>query len=275
MVKRIVRQDSLFYVLLLFSASGHFALGVIGSSEDVASPRVLARQPGENTVRVQLVSTVKPTMVPELPELPPQPDVAINVNDPELSQQSEPLDRQNVVEPVALPIQHTNPEYRVPESHPQQRQKPVQQELPEDTQQTKIVQRDSQPLDIPMEQVAAPPMVDPREGNAETDLVNEGSRGAKVAPQLRAENKDPAYPPSLLDRKVGGRVVLLVSVFSSGRVGKIVVHESSGHKELDSAASAAVTDWRFSPGTRGGKVQEMDVLVPVTFKVVAGNRRRK
>jgi protein TonB len=58
-------------------------------------------------------------------------------------------------------------------------------------------------------------------------------------------------------------------------VGKITVHVASGHQELDAAAAAAVADWRFSPGTRGGKVQEMDVLVPVTFKVVTGNRRRK
>ena len=76
----------------------------------------------------------------------------------------------------------------------------------------------------------------------------------------------------MLDRKVEGRVVLLVSVLPNGRVGKIAVHAASGHQELDAAAVAAVPDWRFSPG---GKVQEMDVLVPVTFKVVTGNRRRK
>ena len=259
----------------MFSAFGHFALGYIGSSEDVTPPKVLAREQGENTVRVQLVSTVKPAVIAELPELPPQPEVVFDVDDAELSQQSDQLDRQRVVELVALPIQYANPEYRVPESQSQQRQKPVQQEFPADSQQTTVVQRDVQPLDILMEQVEMVPKVEPREGNAEADLVNEGSRGAKVAPQLRAENKDPAYPPALLDRKVEGRVVLLVSVLPSGRVGKIIVHESSRHKELDTAAAAAVADWRFSPGTRGGKVQEMDVLVPVTFKFITGNRRRR
>ena len=275
MAKRIIRQDSLFCVLLLFSASGHFALGYIGSSEDVTPPKVLAREQGENTVRVQLVSTVKPAVMSELPELPPQPEFVFDVDDAELSQQSDQLDRQRVMEPVALPIQHTNSEYRVPEPQSQQRQNPGQQDLLADAQQTKVVQRDVQRFDIPMEQAEIASMVDPREGNAETDLINEGSRGAKVAPQLRAENKDPAYPPSLLDRKVGGRVVLLVSVLPSGRVGKIAVHAASGHQELDAAAAAAVADWRFSPGTRGGKVQQMDVLVPVTFKVVTGSRRRK
>jgi len=272
LAKRIVRQDSLFFVLLLFSAFGHFALGYIGSSEDTTQPKVLAREQGENTVRVQLVSAVQPSVIPELPELPPQPKFLVDVDDAELPQQSEPLDSQRVVDRVALPSQHANPAYRVPESKPQQRQKP---ELPEDSQQTRLVRRDVQTLDIPMERAEMASMVEPREGNAEADLVNEGSRGAKVPPQLDAENKDPAYPPGLLDRKVEGRVVLLVSVLQSGRVGKITVHESSGHKELDAAAGTAVAEWRFSPGSRGGKVQEMNVLVPVTFKVVAGNRRRK
>jgi len=275
LAKRIVRQDSLFCVLLLFSAFGHFALGYIGSSDNVMPPRVLAREQGENTVRVQLVSTVKPAAMPELPELPPQPEVVVDVDDTELPQQFEQLDNQNVVERVALPSQHANPEYQVPVAQLQQRQKPVQQDSPEDPQQTRVVQRDVQPLDIPMEQAEIVPKVEPRKGNAETDLINEGSRGAKVPPQLHAENKDPAYPPALLGRKVEGRVVLLVTVLQSGRVGKIVVHESSGHKELDAAAGTAVADWRFSPGTQGGKVQEMAVLVPVTFKVVEDKRRRK
>ena len=126
-----------------------------------------------------------------------------------------------------------------------------------------------------MEQAEMAPKVEPREGNAEADLVNQGTRGAIVPPQLHAENKDPAYPPALLGRKVEGRVVLLVSVLQTGRVGKIAVHTASGQKELDAAAAAAVADWLFSPGTRGGKVQEMAVLVPITFKVVEDKRRRK
>jgi len=275
LAKRIVRQDSLFCVLLLFSAFGHFALGYIGSSEDVTSPKVLAREQGENTVRVQLVSTVKPVVMPEFPELPPQPKLLVEPLDTEITDRSKQLDRQDLVDRVSLPPQSAASEFRVPESKPQQRHNSVQQNLLEESQQAKVVQRDAQPLDIPMEKAEMVPRVEPREGNAETDLINEGSRGAKVAPQLRTENKDPAYPPALLDRKVEGRVVLLVSVLQSGRVGKIAVHESSGHKELDTAAIAAVADWRFSPGTRGGKVQEMDVFVPVTFKVVTGNRRRK
>ena len=275
MAKQILRQDSLFCILLLFSAFGHFALGYLGSSEEFTPPKVLAREQGENTVRVQLVSTVKPSVMSELPELPPQPQVVVDENDAELPQRTEQLDSQRVVEHIALPNKHTNPEYRVPKSQPQQRQKPLKQELPEDSSQIKVVQRDVQPLDIPMEQAETVPKVEPREGNAESDLVNQGSRGAIVPPQLNAENKDPAYPPALLGRKVEGRVVLLVSVLQNGRVGKIAVHTASGQKELDAAAIAAVANWRFSPGTRGGKVQEMDVLVPVTFKIVTSSRRRK
>ncbi len=275
MAKRIVRQDSLFCVLLLLSAFGHFALGYIGSSEDVTPPKVLAREQGENTVRVQLVSTVKPAVMPELPELPPQPKVLVEPLDSEITDRSEQLDRQDLVDRLSLPPQSAVSEFRVPEPKPQQRLNPVQQNLLEDSQQAKLVQRGAQPLEIPVEKAEMVPKVEPRKGNAETDLINEGSRGAKVPPQLHAENKDPAYPPALLGRKVEGRVVLLVTVLQSGRVGKIVVHESSGHKELDAAAGTAIADWLFSPGTRGGKVQEMAVLVPVTFKIVSDNRRRK
>jgi TonB family protein len=272
LAKQILRQDSLFCILLLFSAFGHFALGYLGSSEEITPPKVLAREQGENTVRVQLVSAVKPSVMSELPELPPQPQVVVDENDAELPQRTEQLDSQRVAKHIALPNKLANSEYRVPESQPQQRQK---QDLPEDSRQIKVVQREVQPLNIPMEQAEMVLKVEPREGNAEADLVNQGTRGAIVPPQLNAENKDPAYPPALLGRKVEGRVVLLVSVLQTGRVGKIAVHTASGQKELDAAAVAAVANWRFSPGTRGGKVQEMDVLVPVTFKIVTGNRRRK
>ena len=108
MAKQILLQDSLFCILLLFSAFGHFALGYLGSSEEITPPKVLAREQGENTVRVQLVSAVKPSVMSELPELPPQPQVVVDENDAELPQRTEQLDSQRVAKHIALPNKLAN-----------------------------------------------------------------------------------------------------------------------------------------------------------------------
>lgn len=103
-------------------------------------------------------------------------------------------------------------------------------------------------------------------GGEKTDAPSPAAAEAvRQAAPLTAENRPPAYP--LLARKRGweGTVVLAVRVLEDGRVQSVEVHSSSSYKLLDDAALQAVRQWRFQPGTRGGRTAAMQVLVPVHF----------
>lgn len=78
-------------------------------------------------------------------------------------------------------------------------------------------------------------------------------------------NPKPTYPA--ISRKMGeqGVVVLLVLVGADGSAQEVKVRHSSGYPRLDQAALAAVKNWRFVPGKRGGVPQAMTVEVPLRF----------
>ena len=276
MAKRIVRQDRLFVLLLFCSAFGHFALGFIGSGDDSQLPDLQARKEGENMVRVQLISKVPSQPIPDMPLLPKQPAMVSDFSDDrELPEFSDPIDRQNEFQRI---IQRDD---LAPEAPQNQAVEPLQRpERPLTPQQrlepeNQVTVREMEPLDMPPVEFAELLKTTPREGNSQQNLVNPGSQGARVPPQRSAANKDPVYPAELLSRAAEGRVVLWVTVSSGGTVSAVRVHKTSGHRELDTAARQAVAFWRFTPGTRDGKAEAMDVLVPITFKVVAEKRRRK
>jgi protein TonB len=50
-------------------------------------------------------------------------------------------------------------------------------------------------------------------------------------------------------------------------VEQLLIQATSGHEILDRAALAAVKDWLFEPGQRGGRRVAMKVLVPVRFSL--------
>jgi len=79
------------------------------------------------------------------------------------------------------------------------------------------------------------------------------------------ENPPPQYPRMAKRRGYEGRTVLEVEVFENGKVGDIVVAESSGFKILDEAAQDSVKEWSFVPGTRNGENIRQRVMVPVRF----------
>jgi protein TonB len=60
---------------------------------------------------------------------------------------------------------------------------------------------------------------------------------------------------------------LNVSVSAEGRAIEVVVAQSSGHEDLDQAAMAAVSRWRFIPATRAGKPCAAAALVPILFRL--------
>ena len=104
------------------------------------------------------------------------------------------------------------------------------------------------------------------------------SAAAQVVQQaipLYQLNPPPRYPRLARRRGLEGLVRIKVLVSSHGRVRDLQLLSSSGHGILDKAALAAVRDWRFTPGTKGGMPAQMWVTVPVRFylKIATGPDR--
>jgi len=77
----------------------------------------------------------------------------------------------------------------------------------------------------------------------------------------------PAYPSSARRLGIQGMTTLRVFVAADGSVGEVVVQESAGHPDLDSAAADAVKRWRFEPARRGTEPVGVWVLLPVQFRL--------
>jgi protein TonB len=74
----------------------------------------------------------------------------------------------------------------------------------------------------------------------------------------------PTYPPELRRKKRTGTVHVLFLVDQRGRVTNARVQKSTD-PAFEEAALRAVRQWRFEPGTRGGKPVQFKMLAPITF----------
>lgn len=77
----------------------------------------------------------------------------------------------------------------------------------------------------------------------------------------------PRYPSGLIRQGLQGETLLRVRVGIDGRPARIEIERSSGHRELDRAALAAVRRWRFHPATEAGQPVPSWVIVPVGFRL--------
>ncbi|WP_075323375.1 energy transducer TonB [Acidithiobacillus albertensis] len=96
---------------------------------------------------------------------------------------------------------------------------------------------------------------------------------AETRPSIPAYARNPApeYPQSARWDGEEGTVMLRVLVSVSGLPEKITVAHSSGYSSLDRAAEQTVRHWRFTPGTRDGKVVPMWVEIPIRFRLNNGS----
>jgi protein TonB len=76
-----------------------------------------------------------------------------------------------------------------------------------------------------------------------------------------------SYPASAMRERVGGRVVLLVSVDENGRATDVSVKQSSGRADLDAAAMACARQSSYEPYRANGVPQTSRVEAPFEFKV--------
>ena len=91
----------------------------------------------------------------------------------------------------------------------------------------------------------------------------------RVAPSVMEENlvvsRVPAYPEVARADHVEGPVVMQAIITKNGTVGHL--HVIEGDKLLRSAASEAVSKWRYRPYTVNGKPVEVATTVTVDFKL--------
>ncbi len=80
-------------------------------------------------------------------------------------------------------------------------------------------------------------------------------------------NPKPAYPPESRRHREEGLVVLAVPVSRDGFPGRIQIVQSSKFPLLDSAAVAAVSQWRFIPARIGTLAVASQIEVPIRFRL--------
>ena len=80
-------------------------------------------------------------------------------------------------------------------------------------------------------------------------------------------NPKPAYPAVARARNWEGVSHLRVYVLPNGAAGQVQLASSSGHDVLDSAALAAVKQWRFVPAKRGDQAIASWVQFPIVWKL--------
>ena len=77
----------------------------------------------------------------------------------------------------------------------------------------------------------------------------------------------PLYPITAKAKGIEGKVELIFVVRADGSVDNINVISSSPGDTFVKAAINAVKQWRFKPGTKGGRVVATRVLSPLKFKL--------
>lgn len=87
------------------------------------------------------------------------------------------------------------------------------------------------------------------------------------SPPTPVNKLPPIYPSSLLNKGVGGRVLVSCTIDSNGRVANTSIKQSSGHAELDRAAVNAVNKWKFRPATKAGRKIKATCVVPFNFEI--------
>jgi TonB family protein len=111
-----------------------------------------------------------------------------------------------------------------------------------------------------------------RERDASRD-IDQDERNVVVnetMPQVVPESLvRPEYPESARKAGVEGRVILKVVVMTNGRAAEPItpVQEVEGYPEFTENSIKVIRLWRFKPGTRRGEPVDMEVQIPIEFKL--------
>jgi RNA polymerase sigma factor (sigma-70 family) len=110
-----------------------------------------------------------------------------------------------------------------------------------------------------------------REQNARAAAKNAAPR-AEPATNISATDHQPIinqrvaveYPKALREAGITGEAVISFIVTADGEVKNPFVEKSS-HREFEAPAVAAVSQWKFDPGMKAGRVVNTRMTVPIVF----------
>lgn len=104
-------------------------------------------------------------------------------------------------------------------------------------------------------------------GSGQSPGAGSGKRG--ISPPSVLSKVEPIYPSNARNAGQEGTVVLRIQVMENGRPGDVYVDHSSGYDALDSAAIAAVKQWRFIPAKdrESGNVIASVTRLPIIFQL--------
>jgi periplasmic protein TonB len=83
----------------------------------------------------------------------------------------------------------------------------------------------------------------------------------------------PRYPLSAMRARVQGLVLLRVLIDATGHPAQVLVHQSSGNRELDDAARKAVLEALFRPYQVSGVARSAVAFIPIEFKLPTRSAR--
>jgi TonB family protein len=73
------------------------------------------------------------------------------------------------------------------------------------------------------------------------------------------------YPQGFEASDEQGVVTLDVAIGTDGMVSRVRVAQTSGHQDLDLAATESALNWRFIPAMRGGEISSDEIMLRVVY----------
>lgn len=89
----------------------------------------------------------------------------------------------------------------------------------------------------------------------------------KSSPRSLASALNSCYPSASRRLNEEGRVVVVVTIGTNGKMAGVQVSQSSGFSRLDGAAECVLRKLTFNPGTRDGQAVEAQATMPITFRL--------
>lgn len=97
--------------------------------------------------------------------------------------------------------------------------------------------------------------------------VGIASSGAVDYKSNYLNNPKPPYPALAIKLGLEGKVIILAEVLPSGKAGKVVIENSSGHELLDESALQTISKWQFASTRKDGVIANQVIRIPITFNL--------
>ena len=165
---------------------------------------------------------------------------------------------------AAPECQDPQPELPAVESRPEDAARPVTE--PAEAARARVEIDPLVPAAPPSARQPDRPRHEPRHGyDCPCEPVAASSRPAPTPPQPAAGNLSPRYPTAARHAGIEGVVQVTLRISERGEVESAEVAISSGNRQLDEAALAALRLWKFAPATADGREVPFEVVIPVRF----------